>query len=415
MSPDTLFIIIIAIIIFSQIFDYTLDYLNLTYRNKPIPKELNDIYDNEQYRKQQAYEEETTRFSFWSSLINFCAILIVLFTDSFALLDNYLRIYISHEIWLSLSFFAILMFLSSIISFPFSLYSTFVIEEKYGFNNTTLKIFLLDKFKGALLTVVIGGGLLYLVIFLYQIFGTYFWIYTWLIITFIMLIMNMFYSQLIVPLFNKQIPLEEGSLRNAIEEFSQKVGFKLNNIFVIDGSKRSTKANAYFSGLGPKKRIVLYDTLINDLSEKEIVAVLAHEVGHYKHKHTIKGMLMAIVQTGIILFVFSLLIANPILNQALGSNHQSFHFGLIVFSFLLEPISQFIGVFMNVFSRKNEYQADAFAQNYGFGESLISALKKLSGSSLSNLTPHPFYVFIHYSHPSLYQRIKTILTRNISE
>ncbi len=415
MSPNTLFIIIIAIIILSQLFDYTLDFLNLTYRNKPIPNELKDIYDKEEYRKQQAYEVETTRFSFWSSLVSFLAILIVLFTDSFAILDDYIRIYISQEIEVSLIFFAVLMFLSSLISFPFSLYSTFVIEEKYGFNKTTLKLFLLDKLKAGLLTIIIGGGLLYLVIFLYQIFGTHFWVYTWLVVIFLMVFMNMFYSQLIVPLFNKQVPLEEGDLRSAIESFSEKLDFKLNNIFVIDGSKRSTKANAYFSGLGPKKRIVLYDTLINDLSESEIIAVLAHEVGHYKHKHTIKGLLMAILQTGLILFVFSLLIGNPILNKALGSEHQSFHFGLIVFSFLFQPISQFIGVFTNLFSRRNEYQADAFAKQYGLGESLISALKNLSRSSLSNLTPHPLYVFIHYSHPSLYQRIKAILGKKISE
>jgi STE24 endopeptidase len=218
----------------------------------------------------------------------------------------------------------------------------------------------------------------------------------------------MFYSQLIVPLFNKQIPLEKGKLRDAIEAFSKKVDFKLDNIYVIDGSKRSSKANAYFAGLGPKKRIVLYDTLINDLDEDEILAVLAHEIGHYKYKHTQKGMLMSIFQTGLILFLFSLVINQPMLNEALGSEHQSFHFGMLVFSFLFEPFSLFIGIFTNIISRKNEYQADEFAQNQGLGEALISGLKKLSRNSLSNLTPHPVYVFVHYSHPTLYQRAKAL-------
>jgi len=335
-------------------------------------------------------------------------ILLILFFDGFAFLDDYIRQIISNEILISLVFFGVLMFLSSLISLPFSIYSTFVIEEKYGFNKTTVKIFILDTIKGAVLSVILGGGILFLIIYLYQTFGSNFWILAWGVVTIFMLFMNMFYSQLIVPLFNKQEPLEEGGLRDAIEEFSEKAGFQLKNIFVIDGSKRSSKANAYFSGLGPQKRIVLYDTLINDLNQDEIVAVLAHEVGHYKHKHTIKGMFTAIIQTGLILFLFSLLIDNPILNETLGSEHQSFHFGLIVFSFLFEPFSLFVGIFTNVFSRKNEYQADAFAKDYGYKESLISGLKLLSRNSLSNLTPHPFYIFIHYSHPSLYQRIKAL-------
>ena len=408
MSASSLFLIIVLIVIVNQLLDYFLDFLNISYRNKPIPDELKDIYDNEQYIKQQKYEAETTRFSFFSSFINFAILLTILFLDGFAILDNYLRIFISNEILVSLSFFGSLMLASSIIGLPFSVYSTFVIEEKYGFNKTTAKTFVLDLLKSTLLSVIIGGGLLYLVIFLYQTFGANFWIYTWAVVTAFMLFMNMFYSQLIVPLFNKQSPLEAGSLRTKIEAFSTKAGFKLNNIFVIDGSKRSSKANAYFSGLGPKKRIVLYDTLIKDLTEEEIVAVLAHEVGHYKHKHTIKGMFTAVIQTGLVLFLFSLLIDNPLLSKALGSGHQSFHFGLIVFGFLFEPLSLFIGIFTNIFSRKNEYQADAYTKQFGLDQDLINGLKQLSRNNLSNLTPHPFYVFMHYSHPTVLQRMKAL-------
>ena len=408
MSPHILFVIIIVILVISQLFDFFLDYLNLSTRKHPIPKVLEDVYNDKEYAKQQAYEIEITRFSFLNSLVSFVAILLVLFFDGFAYLDNYIRLYISNEILISLLFFGVLMLLSSILSLPFSIYSTFVIEEKYGFNKTTPKTFFFDLIKGALLSVLLGGILLYVVILLYQLFGSYFWVMAWGVVTIFSVFMNMFYSQLIVPLFNKQTPLENGKLRDLIEEFSQKAGFKLNNIFVIDGSKRSSKANAYFSGLGPKKRIVLYDTLIKDLKEEEIVAVLAHEVGHYKHKHTIKGLISSIIQTGFILFVFSLLIDNPVLNLALGAEHQSFHFGLIVFSFLFSPISLFIGIFTSYFSRKNEYQADAFAKAYGYAEHLVSGLKQLSRNSLSNLTPHSFYVFVHYLHPTLFQRMKAL-------
>jgi len=218
----------------------------------------------------------------------------------------------------------------------------------------------------------------------------------------------MFYSSLIVPLFNKQTPLGEGELRTAIEEFSKNAGFKLDNIYVMDGSKRSTKANAYFSGLGSKKRIVLFDTLINDLSTEEIVAVLAHEIGHYKKKHTLSGILLSIIQTGLTLYILSLLINNPALAKALGTSKVSFHIGLVAFGILYSPISMLIGLGMNSWSRKNEYQADHFAAVKYKAEKLIGALKKLSEKNLSNLTPHPAYVFFHYSHPTLLQRIQAL-------
>lgn len=408
MSSDLLFIIIISVIVVNQLFDFLLDYLNNNHITSEIPKELADVYNKEEYSKQQAYKKETASFSFWSTLASFITILLFLFLDGFAFVDDYIRAYIGNEILVSLVFLGTIMLFSSIISLPFSIYGTFVIEEKYGFNKTTAKTFWFDLIKGAVLSAIIGGLILYVIILLYQIFGEQFWILAWLIITAFSVFMNMFYSNLIVPLFNKQKPLEAGSLRDLIENFSKKSGFKLNQIFVIDGSKRSSKANAYFSGLGPKKRIVLYDTLLNDLEEKEILAVLAHEIGHYKHKHSLKGIISSIVQTGMVLFLFSLLISNPLLNQALGSEHQSFHFGLIVFGFIFSPFSVVIGIFMSFFSRKHEYQADAFTKQFGLHNDLISGLKQLSRNNLSNLTPHPLYVFIHYSHPTVLQRIRKL-------
>ena len=403
-----LFNAIIAIIVIDFLFERFLGLLNARNRNKQIPEELNGIYDEKEYIRQQEYEQTNYRFSLLTSSFSILLILLMLFFGGFAILDEYVREITQNPVWIALLFFGILMFVSDILSTPFSVYATFFIEEKFGFNKTTVKTYILDKIKGWVLGAVIGGGLLAAIIWLFMTLGTDFWYWAWIIITFFMIIITMFYSNLIVPLFNKQKPLEEGELRTAIEEFSLKAGFSLKNIFVIDGSKRSTKANAYFTGLGSKKRIVLYDTLINDLTTNELVAVLAHEIGHYKKKHSLSGMIISVLQTGFTLFILSLFIDSPELSKALGVNVTGFHIGLISFGILYSPISTILGLGMNILSRKNEFQADAFAASYGLGEFLISGLKKLSAKNLSNLTPHPYYVFFHYSHPPLIQRIRSI-------
>ena len=283
-----------------------------------------------------------------------------------------------------------------------------MIEEKFGFNKTTRKTFFFDKIKGWLMMVVLGGGILALIIWFYQFAGKDFWIYAWALVTVFSVVMNMFYSKLIVPLFNKQTPLEDGSLRTKIEAYAKTVGFTLDKIFIIDGSKRSTKANAYFSGFGSEKRITLFDTLVNDLEEDEIVAVLAHEVGHYKKKHIIFNLLASIITTGFTLWLLSLFVSSPLLSQALGVQETSFHIGLIAFGILYSPISEITGLLMNLLSRKFEYQADNYAKETFGSAPLISSLKKLSSNSLSNLTPHRAYVFFHYSHPTLLQRIQNL-------
>ena len=272
----------------------------------------------------------------------------------------------------------------------------------------TFPVFILDKLKGLLLMIILGGALLTAILFIYEYFGEYFWLLAWIVVSAFSLLMTFFYSEWIVPLFNKQTPLEDGELRNAIQSFAQKAGFELKNIYVMDGSKRSTKANAYFTGFGKKKRIVLFDTLIKDLTTEEIVAVLAHEIGHYKKKHILFSLFFSILSTGITFFVLSLFLRNRQLAEALGGQIPSFHLGLIGFSLLFSPISEFTGLFFNIISRKNEYEADAYAASFGLGDALISGLKKLSVSSLSNLNPHPLVVFWYYSHPSLLQRIKRI-------
>ncbi len=404
----TLFYIIIAILAFEFIFSNYLSYLNSSKRSSTLPPELEGIYDKEKYAKSQEYGKTNTRFSYITSAFSFVLIMLMFFLGGFAYIDGIAREITDNQILIAMIFFGILMLANDIISTPFDIYSTFVIEEKFGFNKTTVKTYILDKAKGYLLGGIIGGGMMALIIWFYTLTQEMFWLYTWGAVSVFSIFMLMFYSNLIVPLFNKQTPLPDGNLRSDIEVFSNKVGFTLKNIFQIDGSKRSTKANAYFTGLGAKKRIVLYDTLINDMETKEIVAVLAHEVGHYKKKHSLQGMVISILQTGIILFVFSLFVSNPAFSQALGVEAASFHIALISFGILYSPISTVTSLFMNMLSRKNEYEADKFANDNYDGEELISALKKLSVNNLSNLTPHPFYVFIYYSHPPLLSRIKAI-------
>lgn len=403
---EILFWIIIGIIVADFIFEKYLDYLNTKTMSDVLPDEVKGIYDEEKYKKQQAYQRENNRFGLLSSSFSFALTLAMFLFYGFAFVDNLAWGLTSSAILAALFFFGLIMFASSLVSIPFSVYDTFKIEEKYGFNKTTPKTFVFDIVKGWLIGALIGGGLMAIIILIYQKTQNMFWIYAWILVSTFTIFMAMFYSNLIVPLFNKQTPLEEGELRDSIQKFSDKVGFKLDNIFVINGSKRSTKANAYFTGFGAKKRIVLYDTLINDMETDEIVAVLAHEIGHYKKKHVIQGLLISLVQTGIVLFIFSLLINNANLSKALGVEVPNFHIGLVAFGILYSPVSFVLGIFMNLLSRKNEYQADEFAAVNYKPEALASALKKLSVKNLSNLTPHKTYVFFHYSHPTLLQRLE---------
>jgi STE24 endopeptidase len=405
---NTYLAIILFIIITEFVLEQLLDYLNYKNRNAAIPDELKDLYNPAEYKKQQDYEKTTGSLSFISSSFNLIIIVLMLTLNGFALINQIATSNTNSPILSALIFFGILLLASDILNTPFAIYSTFVIEEKFGFNKTTPKTFLSDKIKSWIISSIILSIILSAIIWFYTIGGTYFWIYAWGFITLFMIIMAMFYSNLIVPLFNKQTPLEDSQLKNEIEAFASKVGFKITNIYKIDGSKRSTKANAYFSGLGKKKRIVLYDTLINKLTTQEIVAVLAHEIGHYKKKHTLQSMIINILETGIMLYIFSLFVNNIELNKALGVNKIYFHISLLAFGLIYSPISTFTGLITNILSRKNEYEADNFAKTNYNAEHLISALKKLSKQSLSNLTPHPVYVFFHYSHPTLYQRIKKL-------
>lgn len=405
-SPQIIFYLLISIILFNFIKDYFLDYLNSKFFDKKIPENLSDIYDKEKYQKSQDYKKTLYKFGKISKAYSLTILLLFFFLDGFLLVDNFARSLFESELLISLSFFGIIFFGSDILNLPFSLYSIFIIEEKFGFNKTTFKIYFFDKIKSWFITILFGGGILSFIIFQFETVGKDFWIVAWVFITTISVLINGFYAQIIVPLFNKQTKLEEGNLKNDIEKYSKKVGFDLSNIFVIDGSKRSTKANAYFSGFGKQKRVTLYDTLLNKLNDNQIIAVIAHEIGHYKKNHIIFNLIFSTIQTGLMLYILSLLIYMPIFSEALGIQSHSFHIGLITFSILYAPISEIFSLIFNVFSRKFEYQADHYAKETFNSKHLIEALKVLSKDSLSNLTPHPKYVWWHYSHPTLAQRIK---------
>lgn len=408
MSPQLLLIIIISITVFSFAFEQFLDWLNIRNQKKDIPEEVAGYYNEEKYLKSLAYHKEQSRFSFYSSGFSFLLSLGMLLLGGFGWLDSVLRPVIQYPILLSLTFFAVIGVASDIISLPFQWYSTFVLEEKYGFNKTTVKTFVVDKLKGYVLGAIIGGGLFSVFMLLIQWLGVNFWIWFGVIAALFILFINIFYTSLILPLFNKLTPLGDGELKNAIGDFANKVNFPLDNIFVIDGSKRTAKANAFFSGLGKKKKIVLYDTLINNHTTEELVAVLAHEVGHFKKKHIVLGYALSVVQIFFTLWILSLMILNENLSRALGGNQMAIHLNLIAFGILYSPISGVMGLLMALLSRKNEFEADAYARINFSGIALSNALKKLSVDTLSNLFPHPWYVFFHYSHPPLLERLKAL-------
>jgi STE24 endopeptidase len=405
---NIIFFLILIIPIAGFITERYLDYLNSTMWSDNLPDRLEGICDREEYRRTQLYQRDNDRLSFWSSSLNLAVILIVIIAGGFAFIDNISRSISGNIIIVSLIFFGIIGLTSDVINIPFSIYDTFVIEKKYGFNTMTVRTFITDHIKSWFIAALIGAPVLGLIVWLYYITGEHFWLYAWGVITLFSVFINLFYSELIVPLFNKQTPLPDSPLRTEIESFARKTGFQLKNIYVIDGSKRSTKANAYFSGFGPKKRIVLYDTLQDELTDEEIVAVLAHEIGHYKKKHVLFALISSVILTGLMLFLFSLVVNNPSLSQAMGAKQSSFHLGLIVFGILYSPLSLIIGLFSNYISRRNEFAADRFVKENFRPAILGNALKKLSIKNLSNMMPHPAYVFFHYSHPPLLSRLEKL-------
>lgn len=409
MNSNFLFYLLITILILDYLANLTLDMRNKVSSTQIPDPVVRDVYDKESYLNSMRYQAANYNLNQWSSLVSLLVTLTFFFADGFALLDGFLYSFELNYTLHVICYFGVLGVASYIINLPFSYYKIFYIEERFGFNNSSFYLFCTDQIKGTLFTSLIGGVLLAVLIWIYQSLTVNFWWVAWIVISSFSLFMTFFYSSLIVPLFNKQSPLSPGALRDKIYKLADDLNFDLQSLYVLDGSKRSSKANAYFSGFGKKKRIVLYDTLIKDLDEDEILAVLAHEIGHYKKKHVLYNMILTIGLTGLMLFLLSYALNSPLLSGALGIETPSFHIGLIVFSLLYQPISEFTGVGINYLSRRFEYQADNYAKTHISGTYLITALKKLSRKSLSNLNPDKWYEFVHYSHPNLAKRIKAIM------
>ena len=406
-----------GLVIFNYLFSNILDYLNHKNWKDEIPSELKDFYDKKKYKQAKQYAISKNKIGLLSSTTSFLLVVSLLVFNGYGYIDQLVNSFIlnlfspfeiNNSFIESGIFFLILFILNILISIPFSYYNTFVIEENFGFNKTSKSTFFFDIIKSSMLSILIGGFLLFLALYLFDSLNDGFWLYLWIGLSLLMVFINMFYADLIVPIFNKLTPLENGELRKKIENYSKQVGYLLKNIYVIDGSKRSTKANAFFSGLGPRKTIALYDTLIEKHSENELVAVLAHEVGHFKKKHVFSGLLMSVIQIGVMTFFFELCLKLPEISQALGGSDVSFHLGLIGFTIIFSPISMMSGILMNYISRKNEFEADSYAKETYNGDDLSLALKKLSVDSLSNIYPHPLYVFFHYSHPPLIKRLRAL-------
>ena len=401
-------IILIALAV-NYMLELVSDILNLRALSSDLPEEFKDLYDAEGYKKSQEYTMVQTKFGFITGVFDLVILLVFWFTGGFNYFDILIRDLGFGSITTGLLYIGVLMCIKMIISLPFSVYSTFVIEERFGFNKTTPKTFILDIIKGVFLAVLIGGPFLAAILGMFEFQGASAWFYCWIIATIFILCIQFIAPTWIMPLFNKFTPLEDGELKESILNYAKSVNFSLENIFVMDGSRRSSKSNAFFSGFGKHKRIALFDTLIEKHTVPELVAILAHEIGHYKKKHILQGMVIGIVHMGIMLFLLSIFVSHKGLFDAFYMETPSVYSGLIFFGLLFSPIEMVMSILLQILSRKNEYEADRFAsETTGETKEMIGALKKLSVDNFSNLTPHPFYVFLHYSHPPLLERIKAI-------
>jgi len=406
----TVFLVfIVSILVLEYILGLVSKKLTISNFNTELPKEFEGYYDNEKYSKSQEYTRDNLKFSLIENSFSTLLIITFILIGGFNYIDIYARSFGFDSIFTGLIFTGLLMLGSSIISLPFSVYSTFVIEEKYGFNKTTAKTFFLDLIKGIVLSVLIGGVVLYGILFFFESFPKFAWLYSWLGMIIFSITMFFLAPIIIMPLFNKFTPLEDGELKEKIDIYAKKQKFKMKGIYTMDGSKRSTKLNAYFTGFGKFRRIVFYDTLVEKISANEIVSVLAHEMGHFKLKHIFKGLINSILTMGLMFFILSLFINNQDLFTAFKMENISIYGSLIFFGFLYSPISMIISIFGNIKSRKHEYEADKYAVDTTEDrENMITALKKLSVENMSNLTPHPFNVFMYYSHPPVLERIRII-------
>lgn len=408
MSTESLKYLLIGVLVFGYLLRKTLGYLNVKNPVPAIPDTLMEYLNEAKLKESKAYQQENFRFKFLAGTFSFILTLLFITQGWFGAIDTWVAGYGLSPLVKSLVFFGLVFVGSDILSLPFDYYSTFVIEEKYGFNKTNIRTFFSDKVKGYLLSILVGGALLMVFLWLIHQMGKDFWWQFWIVASIFMAGINLFYTAWILPLFNKLTPLEDGELKQKIVLYANSVGFPLQNIFVMDGSKRSSKANAFFSGFGKRKKVVLYDTLLEQHPPDELVAVLAHEIGHYKKKHILWSMILSVLQVGLMLFLLAQFIFSEQMSVALGGIEWSAELNIIGFTMLFAPISMVLGIGMNWLSRKNEFEADAYAKTTFDGKPLAEALKTLSVKTLSNLNPHPWYVFVNYSHPPLLKRLERL-------
>ena len=402
------YIILIALLL-QFLLDNIADALNLKALKNEVPPALAGVYQSGEYRKSQEYTRSLTRFGFVTGSFSLLVILLFWFTGGFNFLDQIVRSWGLGSIVNGLIYTGILIIAYELLTLPFSVYTTFVIEERFGFNRTTPRVFITDSLKGLALTILLGGSVLAAILVLFEYAGNNAWLYCWLTITIFNMVVQFIAPIWIMPLFNKFTPMEPGELKDAIQSYARSTGYEVRNISVMDGSKRSTKANAFFTGFGRTKRIALFDTLISKHTIPELIAVLAHEIGHCKKKHVLWGILISIAYTGLIFYLLSVLLGSSGLYQAFYMDHTSIYTGLLFFGLLYTPMEMVLSIALHMFYRRNEYEADRFAtQTTAEPASLVDALKKLATENLSNLTPHPFYVFLNYSHPPLLQRVQAI-------
>lgn len=408
MSVENLKYLLVGVLVFGFLVRKTLGFLNVKNPVPKVPETLSQYLNQAKLEESKAYQKENFRFKLIAGIFSFVFTFLFITQGWFGAIDTWVAGFGYGPLVNSLVFFGLVFVGSDVLSLPFDYYGTFVIEEKYGFNKTSVKTFFLDKIKGYVLSILVGGGLLLVFLWLIHQMGVDFWWQFWVITAVFMVLVNLFYTAWILPLFNKLTPLEEGELKHKILQYAKAVDFPLDNIFVMDGSKRSSKANAFFSGFGKRKKVVLYDTLLEQHPPDELVAVLAHEVGHFKKKHIIWGMITSVLQVGLMLFLLAQFIFSENMSLALGGNSWSAALNIIGFTMLFSPISMILGIGMNWLSRKNEFEADEFAKVTFSGEPLAEALKTLSVKTLSNINPHPWYVFVNYSHPPLLERLERL-------
>ena len=403
------YLIIVSAIIIEYLLTSISSVLDIKNITPIIPLDFKKAYDGEKYVRSQEYLKARTRFGLFSSTFSLGLILIVIHSDVFGYLDQYVRLQTENYILQGLLFIGIIYFFQDIISLPFSLYNTFVIEQKFGFNKIKPGLFFIDKIKGYGIFIVLGSTVITPLLYFFHVYSEIGWLIAWSVLTVFMIAIQPLFVHVIAPMFNKFTPLEEGDLRKEIEKYTSKVDFPLVRIDIMDGSKRSAHSNAYFTGFGKSRRIAIFDTLVEKHSTKEIVSVVAHEVGHYKLKHILQGTIIGIIETGIMLFAFNLIMNDISLFNVFGVNQLSVHAGIVFFSMLYAPVSMLTSIVTTAISRKNEFEADKFSlDTTSDGQALISMLIGLSANNLSHLTPHPMKVFLSYSHPPVIDRIKAV-------